>query len=251
MSDQALKTSIITSFDLLRNLATICLVISHYGFFFDNNTEFFQMLAHFGYLLFIFCFGYNRQFNFNPILCFLTALMVINSLVIEPDTLTLTNILDNHILFSVIIAQVFMYFIAGKLKDENIFSWMIMLELLALPTGKLFQFGSEGIVICICGYLCATKISRKLYNIFLTMSLTFYAIIESMKFQLSPLWIIFLILVFIALWRVILKFKTKYIRIHVIIDQVVLFMSKYSLLIFFVHYEVFKFIHWYINIISN
>ena len=58
---------------------------------------------------------------------FLTILMVINSLVIEPDKLILSKLLDNHILFSVIIAQIFMYFVSSRLKEENIFTVNILL----------------------------------------------------------------------------------------------------------------------------
>ena len=245
MSDQSIKPPIITSFDLLKTAATLCLIINHYGFFFDQNAEFFKIIGRFGYLLFIFCFGYNKQFNFNPTLCFLTALMVINSFILEPKTLIFASMLDDHILFSVIIAQIFMYFIAPKLKEENIFNWLILLELLALPTGGLFKFGSEGIIICICGYLSATSIAKKKFNLFLIIGLIFYAIIELMKFKLNFFWLALLILAFIGLWRLINNFETKHIKIHACIDQMILFTSKYSLMIFFIHYEIFKFIHWY------
>ena len=113
---------------------------------------------------------------------FLAILMVINSLVIEPDKLILSKLLDDHILFSVIIAQIFMYFVSSRLKEENIFSWIILLELIALPTGLIFQFGSEGITICICGYLCGSLMSKRIYNIFLVISLAFYAFINAFLF---------------------------------------------------------------------
>ncbi len=231
-----------TSFDILKTIATFTLIFDHFGFFFYNDIEIFRIIGSLGYLLFIFCYGYNRKYHFDVRIFSLTALMLMNRFIMDPEGFELSNISEYSILISVIAAQIFMYFMVPKIKEDNVFAWLVLLEILAIPTRSIFQFGSEGIIICICGYICATLgKDNKTHHRMLAIALIFYVIAMLIDHHFSFISIVLLVAIFIGLWKALARFETYLVNIP---GEIVLFISKYSLLIFYVHYELFLIFHW-------
>ena len=231
-----------TSFDILKTIATFTLIFNHFGFFFYDNIEIFKVMGSLGYLLFIFCYGYNRKYHFDAMLFSLTALMIMNRFIMDPELFQISNISEYSILISLIFVQIFMYFFAPKINEENVFLWLLLLEILVIPTQSIFQYGTEGIVICICGYICATLgKNSKTHHWLLATALVFYGIFILLDNNFSFIALGLLTVMFVALWKVLAKFDTYLVNVP---GEIILFVSKYSLLIFYIHYELFLIFHW-------
>ena len=233
-----------SSFNILKTIAIFTLIIDHFGYFFYNDIEIFRVVGRLGYLLFIFCYGYKQKYHFDSTLISIAILMVLNNIIMAPSKFVFSDILDNFILFSVIITQVFMFFCAEKVKEETAFIWLILLAILAIPTRNIFQFGTEGIIIAICGLLCARFKHSAIIPIFTAISFIIYSVIESVDYHFKFSSIIILSLIFFSIWVVLSRFSDHPVTTHRYVAKTTEWISKYSLLIFFVHYEAFMIIHW-------
>lgn len=239
-----MSKEVASSFDILKTIAIFTLIIDHFGYFFYNDIEIFRVIGRLGYLLYIFCYGYKQKYHFDATLIVLTILMVLNNIIIAPAKFIFSEILDNFILCSVIITQIFMFYCAERVKEETAFAWLILLEILAIPTKNIFQFGTEGIIIAICGSLCARFKHSAIIPIFMAISLITYAAIESVDRHFKFSSIILLGVIFLFIWAILRRFSDHPLTTHRYVARVTKWISNYSLLLFFVHYELFMIIHW-------
>ena len=174
MTDKLIKYGGFNSYDLLKSIAVITMTIDHIGLFFYPDIVSFRVIGRFAYVLFAFCIGYNQKYRFDTSLFGLAILMLCCQLIIAPEEIKLFKTLQVSILFSIIIVRIFMHFIVPRLDATNLYLWLVGLILLDLPTYLLFQYGTSGVIMAVCGYLCATDKDNKRYPIFLATSLIFY-----------------------------------------------------------------------------
>ncbi len=152
MLKQLNKYGVVNSYDLLKSIAVITMIIDHLGAYFYPDFELLRVIGRLSYPLFAFCAGYNQKYNFEISLLGYALLMTMGNIIIGVDHLF--DLLHGSILFSIIILRYSMRFIIPSL-FKNLFLWFFVLWFLSIPSYLLFSYGSAGIVMGICGYLCA------------------------------------------------------------------------------------------------
>lgn len=245
MFNQLSKYDGLNSYDLLKSIAVITMIIDHIGLYFFPDIELFRVVGRMSYLLFAFCAGYNQKYSFDKSLFGFAILISVGNFII--DEADIISIFQGSILISLVIIRLFMRyaFIISK-KDRNLLGWFVILWFLSAPTHLLFSYGSAGIAIAICGYLCATEKNRLVYLSFLISSFFLYFILESISFMFSWFFMTILfieILMLILLLKDFFIYKVTYSKVPSVI---LLFCSRYALAIYFFHYEFLKIISLYI-----
>ena len=239
MSQDLSKYGGFNSYDLLKAIAIITMIIDHVGCFFYLDMPLFRVFGRAAYVLFAFCIGYNQKYRFDSNLLILAIFMAFGSIILNDKPLIIQHILQTSILFSIIIVRYLMKFIAPIINKKTMFVWFLIAFFLAPITNLLFQYGTAGIAIAICGYLCATKKAEKLYPFFLTLNLITYATIETSNFHFNERAICWMFPVFISLHKLLINFSIFPIKLPEFQSNTLSFLSRYSLIIYFVHYEIF------------
>lgn len=232
------------SYDLLKVVAIITMIIDHIGFFFYPSVEIYRAVGRISYLLFAFCIGYNKQYSFNFILLYLAILMLMSAFIGNPESINLCNIFYESFLFAVIITRLFMNYLTSMLISNNkIILTSFILWCLSFYTMPLFQYGSPGIAIALCGYLCKEKKSTLFYRIFLFINLALFAAILIDLFNFSLECIILIIIEYLVIFKLLENFSIYKINLNQYLNKIMIFLSRRSLMIYFIHYQIFSIFH--------
>ena len=276
MLKQLNKYGVVNSYDLLKAIAVITMIIDHLGAYFYPDFELLRVIGRLSYPLFAFCAGYNQKYNFEISLLGYALLMTMGNIIIGVDHLF--DLLHGSILFSIIILLYSIRFIIPSL-FKNLFLWFFVLWFLSIPSYLLFSYGSAGIVMGICGYLCAITFPSSLpivsmsascsrgndkgaqddalsvhsveivgakdklgYKLFLIMSLFLYALLEATACDFSKISVSILAIEFLGLGWLLKNFSIHKITEAKIPSTILMFLSRYALPIYFFHYELFEII---------
>ena len=139
MLKQLNKYGVVNSYDLLKAIAVITMIIDHLGAYFYPDFELLRVIGRLSYPLFAFCAGYNQKYNFEISLLGYALLMTMGNIIIGVDHLF--DLLHGSILFSIIILRYSMRFIIPSL-FKNLFLWFFVLWFLSIPSYLLFSYGS-------------------------------------------------------------------------------------------------------------
>ncbi len=239
MLKQLNKYGGLNSYDLLKSIAVITMIIDHLGAYFYQDVELLRVIGRLSYPLFAFCAGYNQKYNFDMSLLGYALLMTMSHIIIGGDTLL--TLLHGSILFSIIILRYSMRFIIPSLAG-NLFLWFFVLWFISIPTYLLFTYGSAGIIMGVCGYLCAAYNDRLGYKSFLVMSLFLYATLEAIACDFDKISVFILAIEFLSLGWLLKDFTIHKVTEAKIPATILMFLSRYALPIYFFHYELFEII---------
>lgn len=216
------------------------MIIDHLGLFFFPDIVVFRVIGRIAYPLFIFCVGYNQKYSFDYKLLMLAILMLLFDYICNVNSFELSRILLSSILFSVIIIRLFLYYVSPIFTNRNIYIITFLLWCINFVAFQFFQYGSAGISIAICGYLIRNN-TIKLTNtsLLLLINLLMYAAFEATKMRFSFVNTSLLFIEFAALFGMLIKFKIYPIHISANYAKLMLPISRYSLMIYFIHYELF------------
>ena len=230
------------SYDLLKAIAIITMVIDHAGLFFFPDIALLRIIGRMSFPLFAFCLGYNRKYNIDSTLLVLASIMCLSHFVFWPDLQFMIkgSILKASILPSIIIIRFSMNYIERFLTSKNMFILVFILWFFALQSCYLFQYGSTGIIMAICGYLCATLKNRQEYKVFLYINLILYLCFEAILFRANLENFSILIFEFFIIAKLLKNFSIQSIAIAKIPGNILLILSRYAMMIYFIHSEIFK-----------
>lgn len=232
----------LNSYDLLKACAIITMIIDHIGLFFLQDISMLRAIGRVSLPLFAFCVGYNRKYTFDKTLAILAVISCLASLVIWPHLkyLIKDSILKASILPTIIITRISMQFLSKMLNDYNVYIIIIILWALLDWSYGIFQYGTLGIIIAICGYLCALSNKIHFYKVFLGINLLLYFACQYVVFRFNQTELLALFVEYILLALVFANFSIRPIKILHKIKGPLLFLSRYSLIIYFVHSLMFK-----------
>ncbi len=232
------------SYDFLKSIAIITMIIDHLGLFFYPEVDFLRLIGRISYPLFAFCIGYNKKYHLDSTLIVLAIIMCLSHLVLWPDLKSMIrgSILKASILPSIIILRFSMQYITKYLNSKNMYLWAFVLWLFASYTTSFFQYGTSGIILAICGYLSISLKNNQDYKIFLYINLILYAGFQAILFKASLSSLCVLIFEFLIMAKILKDFSIKPISIIPPLATILLPASRYALIIYFVHSEIFKLI---------
>lgn len=233
------------SYDLLKVIAIITMIIDHIGLFFYPDISSFRVIGRISYPLFAFCIGYNQKYKLDNTLIMLAVIMCLTHVIIWPKLggMVKVSILNSSILPSIIITRILLNYTSHMIKANNMYLWAFILWFFAFSSNSIFQYGTAGIVLTICGYLSSALKNSKEYRTFLYINLILYVGFEYSLFRINLFGLLIFIFEFYILSIILKNFSIIPINIPKTLEKALLLTSRYALIIYFVHFQIFKMIY--------
>jgi len=139
----------LTSYDLLKTLAVVLMIIDHAGYFFFPDDNWWRVAGRLCVPMWFFLIGYAQSRDLSPRLWIGAGILIV------------TSIVCGHYLFplSILATMIVIRFIIDPFMRWALHSdfrfWLagVLLFLLILPTNFIAEYGSQGLLLAMFGYL--------------------------------------------------------------------------------------------------
>lgn len=164
----------LTTYDLIKAVAVVIMVIDHIGFYFYPDDEWWRAIGRIGFPVWFFLVGHASGRSIPPMLWGGALVLIAASLVVGMPFFAL-NALVTIILIRLCIDPVMRY--AGR-SVPALMQACVLMAVLVIPTGMLVEYGSEGLLFAMFGYAVRHKDSfltekKPLLPLMLTCLLSF------------------------------------------------------------------------------
>ncbi len=138
----------ITSYDLLKALAIILMVVDHIGHFFFFDELWFRVIGRFSAPFWFFLIGYANSRDLGARLWIGAAILIVTGIV------TGHNILPLNILVTIIVCRLVLdrVMAVAVRSYENLGALVMLMALLILPTAILAEYGTLGFLFVMFGW---------------------------------------------------------------------------------------------------
>ena len=243
----------LTSYDLLKSLALILMIIDHTGFYFfpfdpadpDQDMMWFRVLGRFCVPIWFFLVGYASTTKI-PRRLYVMAFLVMGSKFMAGE-----YILPLNILFTIILARLIReWTVSRAMHSKEMLRGVFLIMLFgALPTFFVFEYGTLVMLFVICGYLIrhfeSAETDRKYIYFFYWVSFFTFFLVQGLMFPtISNLQSACLFFGFLAVGILLLFFKpvtyprlTKY---SGPLKYPFQFMGRWTLEIYALHLIIFR-----------
>ncbi len=148
MSDKTLPSSV-TSYDLLKTLAVLLMLVDHVGFYFYPDNEWFRVVGRMSFPIWFFLVGYARSREISLPLVAGAVILTVANFVAGMPILSL-NVLVTIMLIRLALDPLMHYARQGRAALAQV---MTVLLLLALPSGIFLEYGTIGLAFAMFGYI--------------------------------------------------------------------------------------------------
>lgn len=173
----------LTSYDLLKSLALLLMVLDHIGYFFYPENDWYRAVGRASMPIWFFLIGFARTRDFSKPIWIGAGLIILSTFVFGASVLPL------NILVTILIVRAVLDVVART----TFRNWEIAmygsfaLAVLMLPTVVLFQYGTSALLIAMAGYMVRNagniNISERGQTIFKAFTVVFYAFTQILVFQ--------------------------------------------------------------------
>ena len=236
---------VLTSYDLLKSLALILMLVDHIGYFFFPDESWFRVIGRLSVPIWFFLSGYANTRQVQSVI-WIGALVVAFSTVVSGE-----YILPFNILISLAIARLWIdRIMAGALQSYESFAGMFfLLFFLSFPTMFLFEYGTMALMFTVMGYLRRHKEGVSINNFalfgFLAAIAIFYTVISGLlitAFSSVQMWFLTAGMVFLMV--VLFTFQGREYagvskRLGVLVAPLKI-MGRHTLFIYALHLLVFR-----------
>ncbi len=241
----------ITSYDLVKTFAVITMIVDHLGFYFFPENLWFRAVGRASFPVWFFLIGYANSREVPP------KFIIGAFLLLLFDYITGLAVLPLNVLFTLMGIRLSIDFLMKPVMNGRLPIWSLgaLLLLLAIPTYFASEYGTQGVIMAILGYLIRHRDRLKNpgiiteYAIFVVMS---YVVVEKFIFNFD-----WSQLAFVLVWSgvtcaALCKFTPRAFpalsaRMPLIIKAGVQFMGRRTLEIYVGHLILFKLIAVYIG----
>ena len=181
------STENLTSYDLLKSLALLLMVIDHTGFFFFPGNEWFRVLGRASMPIWLFLIGYARSRDLSNPLFIGAGLLIVANFILGGSVFPL------NILVTIIVVRIILDPVASIVfrNWEAAIYGAFALSVLTVFTFLMFEYGVCALLIALCGYAFrnveTVSLSLRAKKIFFGYSLGFYAFFQMLIFQMPKL----------------------------------------------------------------
>jgi hypothetical protein len=238
----------VNSHDLLKISGILTMVIDHIGRFYLANNIWFRIIGRMAAPQFFFLVGYSGSYRFKrDILFYGVALSIVHYL-----TSTSTSIMEQALPLNILVSFTIIKALLNKsdpikLSSGALIILLAVLMFLSLPTYLFIEYGTLGLCYAIGArllrqrhslrrfWLCATVFIHFFFEFTFLLVLNADVSVQSLPFTAGLLVVVFLanLIVFINYDFRLFKIQHKYIR------TVAIYVSRYSLEIYFFHLSAF------------
>jgi hypothetical protein len=225
------------------------MVIDHIGVYFMGNNIWFRIIGRMAAPQFFFLIGYSGSYRFKrSILFYGIALFVVNFLT-YPGTSITARILPINILLSfVIIKALLNRFDVAKFTTNQLIMLLAILMLFSFPSYLLIEYGTLGLCYAIGARLLSQRHSFSRFWIFITVIVQFgfesvFLIIGHTQLSIHyiPYIVVMLLVVFCINLVIFLNHRFRVFHLtQKFVKTIALYISRYSLEIYFFHLSAFK-----------
>jgi len=184
----------LTSYDLLKSLALILMVVDHLGYFFFPEENWFRVIGRLSVPIWFFLIGYANTRQVQSVI-WVGAVVVALSAIVSGEFILPVNILLALALARLWIDRI----MAGALQSYESFAGMFfLLFFLSFPTMFLFEYGTMAFMFTVLGYMRRHKagitINRFALLSYVATISVFYAFISGLlvaDLDQAQLWFLF------------------------------------------------------------
>lgn len=138
----------LTSYDFLKFVALVTMIIDHAGYFFFPEEEWMRMIGRISAPIWLFLVGYAQSRDFSLRMWIGIALIALSAFVVGDHILPL-SILASILVFRALIDPVMA---AIKANPAMLYPFMTILFFLMFPTSGLIEYGAPAMMFVILGY---------------------------------------------------------------------------------------------------
>lgn len=214
------------------------MVIDHLGLFLFQDIELLRVIGRVAFPLFIFCVGYNLKYSFDKSLFILAIIMLCLSFIFSKGEYLYYRIFGSSVLFAIIFVRFSLAQLIPILNSKNIVFITIILWAANFVSYQFIQYGTSGIILALCGYLIRQD-SKLIENksLYLLLNLILYACFNGLYMRYSLIGWVLLSLEVILMHKMMAQFSIRDIDIQG--KNIFKFIARNSLIIYFIHYEIF------------
>lgn len=178
-------TPYLTSYDLLKSLALLLMLLDHVGYYFYPQNEWFRVVGRACVPIWFFLVGYARSRDLSKPLWIGAGLIILANFALGGGIFPL------NILVTIIVVRLALDRVAHlAFRDwENATYTAFGLSVLFLPTFFAFEYGTAALLLALCGYIIRNAermiISQTAQRVFIVYALTFFAFTQLITFNMT------------------------------------------------------------------
>ena len=226
----------VTSYDILKTIALMLMLIDHIGYYFLPDNETLRAIGRLCVPVWAFLIGYSLSDKKDPRLVAGTLILAINAYICGDLIVPLT------ILFTFFLCRVCMPLIqrVATTDYEKCIGIVILLALLALPTQFAFQYGTQIFLFALAGRFLKLRqqnkadVSRYYPIILLTVANIVYGLLQLIIFNFSYMSIAILVIGQFVVSVFLMKFMLKHYNLSKTLeffklDKALMFCGRWTL----------------------
>ncbi len=173
----------ITSYDLFKAFAVVFMIIDHVGYYLFPDEMWWRVLGRFCVPVWFFLVGYAKSRDLGPRIWIGMLILVAGNFVAGMSIFGL-NILATMIVVRLTIDPIMK---AGLKDRQNFWGLCVALLLLTIPTGILFEYGTQAVLMAIFGWLVRhsdeIEDSKTFIPQYLAFALSTFVLMEEAAFR--------------------------------------------------------------------
>lgn len=238
------KTQGLTSYDLLKTLAIILMVVDHIGFYFFPDDLWWRVAGRLCVPMWFFLIGYASSRDLGLWLWIAAGLLVVINVICGMWVLPL------NIIFTILFVRLVLDKIMQVMRasHHNFWGVTLLISALAIPTWTITEYGSTGLMLAIFGYLVKHKdkilqqgsgITQNTLHLYMATCIAVFAVLNTALLSFSQIQFYSLTLGLCAVMISLLCFKpavfTKAPPLRLL-----QWIGRHTLLLYTAHLVVFK-----------
>ena len=187
-SSQQTKTlpDALTSYDFFKALAIVLMIIDHIGVYFYPEESWFRVFGRMCVPLWFFLIGYARSRDMGK------SLWIGGGILIAANMLAGLYVLPLNILFSMLICRFLLDNVMryALVNLNSLAAVSLMMTVLILPTSFFWEYGTQGILIAMFGYMVrhqkeSRAIHKDVIELFLAANVLIFVMTQSLFYALN------------------------------------------------------------------
>jgi hypothetical protein len=141
--------STITSYDLLKTFAVIIMIIDHIGYYFFPEVEWWRAIGRIGFPIWFYLVGHAKGRDIS------WKLLAGAGILLGMNVVTGMTLLPLNALFTIILLRLTIDYVMAPLRKVPSLLWpvLVVMSVLILPTNFAFEYGTQGFLFAMFGYL--------------------------------------------------------------------------------------------------
>ncbi|HPF77975.1 MAG TPA: TraX family protein [Alphaproteobacteria bacterium] len=177
----------LTSYDFLKSLAVITMIIDHMGIYFFPDQMGWRVVGRLSLPIWMFLIGYAQTRKIPPALYWGAGILVLSNIVMGQGIFPL-NVLATIIILRLTIDYVMQFALSSY---QNMFLGVAAITIIVFPTMFVFEYGTQAVLFGMFGYMVRHQkkigFSNEQILIFMFVALTVYSVFQKITIGLDDI----------------------------------------------------------------